>query len=114
MKWLILPIALILMGTTGCAQQANPYVSQESTYHSVGGPRSDADLQAATQVCDAQFGVVRIGADTPANYKQCMLAQGWDYDHTTRSDTYPDPCHPGRTCRNFVFLGMVGSSCSNY
>jgi len=73
--------------------------SQTSTYYSVGSQRSDADLQAAARVCDWRFGIVRNGSDTPDAYRQCMLAQGWEYGYTTRDNTYPDPWHPGLSAR---------------
>ena len=115
MKRLILSIAVSL-ATSACGP-TYAYNEQNTTYYSVGGERSDADLQAAAQVCDARVGVVRIGVDTSDAYKKCMLAQGWEYGSTTHGvnkDPYPDPRHPGRTCHDFLFLGVVGSSCSNY
>ena len=115
MKRLILTVTLALLAAA-CAS-AGPYNVQNSTYYSVGGERSDAELQAATQVCDAQEGVVQIGQDTPDAYKQCMMAHGWEYGSTARSFSnkpYADPRHAGRTCHDFVIFGIVGSSCSNY
>jgi hypothetical protein len=62
-----------------------------STYYWQGkGQWSDAQLQAAAQVCDQRYGVVKNGAITSANYKRCMLRQGWKYGSTAREKTYID------------------------
>ena len=109
MKGLIVPVALFLMlGATACT---DVYSSQTSTYSSVGRERSDADLQAATAVCDSRVGTVQIGSDVPDAYKQCMLAQGWQHDCTIPPDAYPDPHQACRACRDFMFLGVMGREC---
>jgi hypothetical protein len=97
-------VALVLLGS-GIAAQADT-----STYTSK-YPRSDADLQAAAQICDQRLGPVKNGENTPAPYKQCMLRQGWRYRSTARAHTWIDP-DTGDTCHDI--LGGLGSSCGNF
>ena len=105
---LILALAITLLGAAACA--TNDYSSQKATYYAIGGVRSDADLQAATGVCDTRVGVVRNGSDTSDAYKECMQEQGWQYGYTTR---YHQLDHDPR-CHEFVFMGITGLSCSNF
>jgi hypothetical protein len=71
-----------------------------STYYWQGkGGWTDAQLQAAASLCDQRYGVVQNGAITSANYKRCMLRQGWKYGSTARVRTYIDP-DTGMSCHN--------------
>jgi hypothetical protein len=70
-----------------------------STYYRQGkGGWTDEQLRAAARLCDQRYGVVQNGAITSANYKRCMLKQGWKYGSTARvrTDINPDTgmsCH---------------------
>jgi hypothetical protein len=69
-----------------------------STYYWQGkGGRADEQLQAAARLCDQRHGVVENGAITSANYKRCMLKQGWKYGNTARGRTYNSP-DTGMSC----------------
>ena len=69
-----------------------------STYYWQGkGGRADEQLQAAARLCDQRYGVVENGAITSANYKRCMLKQGWKYGNTARVRTYMGP-DTGMSC----------------
>jgi hypothetical protein len=69
-----------------------------STYYWQGkGGRADEQLQAAARLCDQRHGVVENGAITSANYKRCMLKQGWKYGNTARVRTYISP-DTGMSC----------------
>jgi hypothetical protein len=103
MKRIILSIAFALSAVAAAH-------ADTSTYFWLGkGPWSDAQLQAAAQVCDQRYGAIENGEITPASYKRCMLSQNWRYQGTARVKTYIDPdsglrCHDeGDTaiCSNF-------------
>jgi hypothetical protein len=91
MKRLIIAIAFAL----GAAVSAH---ADTSTYYWQGkGGRADEQLQAAARLCDQRYGVVENGAITSANYKRCMLKQGWKYGNTARVRTYISP-DTGMSC----------------
>jgi hypothetical protein len=93
MKRIILAVALALSTVAGAH-------ADTSTYTWLGkGPLNDAQLQAAAQVCDQQYGVVQNGAITSANYKRCMQKQGWRYRSTAREKSYIDP-DSGMSCHD--------------
>src|SRR5580704_2824040 len=93
MKRVIIAIALALSSAVGAQADTSTYVWQGK------GQWNDAQLQAAAQVCDQRYGVVENGAVTSANYKRCMLGQGWKYGGTAREKTYTDP-NTGMSCRS--------------
>ena len=45
------------------------------------------DLNAATDACDQQVGTNQNGVPTSAQYKRCMVRQGWRYERTKRIPT---------------------------
>ena len=73
MKTTVLSILFVLGAVIGARADTSTYYWQGK------GPWNDAQLQAAAQVCDQHYGVVENGAVTSANYKRCMLKQGWKY-----------------------------------
>jgi hypothetical protein len=93
MKRIILAVAFALSTVAGAHADTSTYIWQGK------GRLNDAQLQAAAQVCDQQYGVVQNGAITSANYKRCMQEQGWRYQSTARENTYIDP-DSGMSCHN--------------
>jgi hypothetical protein len=110
MKSWILPIGLGLLAAAACSY-TSVYTARNSAYHSVGGALSGDDFATARHSCDDRLGDVKHGYEPSADYKQCMMAQGWQHDCTIPPDAYPDPHNVCRACRNFVFLGVTGSEC---
>jgi hypothetical protein len=99
MKTIVLAISLALGGVAGAKADTSTYYWQGK------GAWNDAQLQAAAQVCDRRYGVVMNGAVTSANYKRCMLGQGWKYGSTARVKTYIDP-DSGMSCHNEGGIGV--------
>ena len=91
MKRIMIAMAFAL----GAAVSAH---ADTSTFYWQGkGGRADEQLQAAARLCDQRYGVVENGAITSANYKRCMLKQGWKYGNTARVRTYISP-DTGMSC----------------
>jgi hypothetical protein len=93
MKRILLSIAFVLTAVAGAHADTSTYIWQGK------GPWSDAQLQAAAQVCDQRYGVIENGAVTSASYKRCMLNQNWKYQSTARVKTYIDP-DSGMSCHD--------------
>jgi hypothetical protein len=93
MKRIILAVTLASSVASGARADTSTYVWQRKS------PWNDAMLQAAAQICDQQYGVVENGAVTSAQYRRCMLKQGWRYRSTVREKTYIDPTS-GMSCHN--------------
>jgi hypothetical protein len=93
MKRTILAALFALSTVAGAHADTSTYIWKGK------GPWTDAQLQAAAQVCDGQYGVVMNGAITSPQYKRCMLKQGWRYQGTARVKTYIDP-DSGMSCHN--------------
>jgi len=82
-------MALLLGGAAGA--QADVDVWSSLARHN--------DLNAATDTCDQQVGQNHNGVPTSAQYKRCMLKQGWRYVRTKRIPTWRDP-DTGDICHN--------------
>ena len=91
MKRIMIAMAFAL----GAAVSAH---ADTSTYYWQGkGGWTGEQLQAAARLCDQRYGVVENGAITLANYKRCMLKQGWKYGNTARVRTHISP-DTGMSC----------------
>ena len=72
-------------------------------------PRSDAELFAAGNYCDAQVGPELNGIPTSAVYKKCMASQGWTFVSRVRDGNWIN--HRGMRCQ--PILNGLGSECSS-
>jgi hypothetical protein len=70
MKRIIGAAALIFFSAVVCARADN------DTYYPTRTQSTEAELHAATQVCDQYLGAPQNGVPTSPAYKQCMLARG--------------------------------------
>src|ERR1700727_2809031 len=80
MKRIMLVTALLLSGAVSAYADTDVWTAKH--------PRSDAELYAADNYCNQQFGAPQNGIPTSAAYKRCMATQGWIYQTTKRDDTW--------------------------
>ena len=73
-------------------------------------PRSDAEMAAANNVCNEQFGPPQKYTPTSRAYKNCMARQGWKFVKTQHDDTWIN--HRGMSCH--PILNGMGSECSSF
>jgi hypothetical protein len=104
MKRILLVTALLIVGTVTAHADTSRWTSNP--------PRSDAELAAAGDRCDAQYGPERNGVPTTAQYKSCMKKQGWTYLNTVRDNNATWINHRGMRCQSI--LNGFGSECSSF
>ncbi len=104
MKRLLLVTVLLVVGAATAHADTSRWASNP--------PRSDADLYAAGEYCDAKLGPERNGVPTTARYKSCMKGQGWTYLNTVRDNNATWINHRGMRCQSI--LNGLGSECSSF